>query len=84
MQWPGLRLRHDIRFEHGFFTADSKDKADLIESCESFGRAIHPIKWEPTAVPVVQGKVEEMIESEIANELAARQPKARRGGIGTR
>lgn len=84
MQWPFLRLKSDVRFEAGFFTAKTQEHVDLVESNDAFGKQIHPIKWEPKPVPVKTGKVEELIESEIANALAERQPKARRGGIGTR
>ena len=84
MQWPFLRLKSDVRFENGFYTADSEEKVNLIEGNEAFGKQIHPIKWEPKEVPVKPGKVEELIESEIAEALAARQPRVRRGGIGTR
>ena len=84
LTWPFLRLGGGIKFEAGFFTARTPEHVSLIEGSDSFGKHIHPIKWEPTALPVKQGKVEELIEAEIADALAERQPKARRGGIGTR
>ena len=82
-RWPFLRIGGKIQFEAGFYTAQSKEDADLIEGNEAYGKHIHPIKWEPKTVPTKPGKVEELIESEIASELAARQPRARRGAVGT-
>ncbi len=82
-RWPFLRIGGKIQFEAGFYTAHTEEDAAMIESNEAYGKHIHPIKWEPKPVPTKPGKVEELIESEIASELAARQPRARRGAVST-
>lgn len=84
MQWPYLRIGAKVKFERGFYTANTPEEASLIESCESYGKAIHPIQWEPKEVPSVPTKVEALIEDEIRSALAAKQPRARRGAIGTK
>ena len=84
MQWPSLRLRHDIKFEHGFLTVGNQEDADLVERNQAFGKQIHPIKYDPKPVPESPSKVEELIESEIVSALSEKQPRARRGAIGTR
>ena len=83
-QWPFLRIGKDIQFEAGFYTARTKELADMIEANEAFGKHIYPIKWEPKPVPTQPGKVETLIESEIAEALAEKAPRARRGAVGTR
>ena len=88
MQWPFLRLsgpeKVSVRFERGFFTATTEAEANVIESNESFGKQIFPIKWEPKPVPSQAGPVESLIESEIVSALAEQQPRVRRGKIGTK
>lgn len=84
MRWPFLRIGSLVHFENGFYTAQSEDEANLIEGNDAFGKHIHPIKWEPKAVPTKSGPVAELIESEIVAALAEQQPRARRGSIGTR
>lgn len=83
-QWPFLRMSKDVRFEAGFYTARTQEEADIVEANEAFGIHIHPIKWAPKPVPTKPGKVEELIESEIIEALAEKQPKAKRGAIGTK
>lgn len=83
MQWPFLRVGK-IRFENGFFTANTEDEASIVEKCESFGKHIFPIKYKPKAVETAPAKVEELIEDEIVAALAARAPRVRRGAIGTK
>lgn len=84
MQWPFLRLRGKVQFDKGFFTAQTPEQVEIVETNQAYGVHIHPIKWEPQPVPTKPGKVEELIESEIANALAEKQPRVRRGAIGTR
>lgn len=84
MRWPFLRIGGHIKFEGGFFTANTPEEVQLVEGNEAYGKHIHPIKWEPKPVPVKTGQVEELIESEIVAALAEKQPRARRGAVGTR
>lgn len=83
-RWPFLRIGGQIKFENGFYTTKSEEEQQMIEENEAYGKTIHPIKWEPKEVPTKSGPVETLIEDEIIAELAAKQPRARRGAVGTR
>lgn len=84
VQWPFLRLGKEIKFEGGFYTAKNEDEVKLIESNSAYGVHIHPIKWAPKPVPTKPDKVEELIEMEVASAISSKQPRVRRGAIGTR
>lgn len=83
-RWPFLRLQKGIKFNAGFYTTKSQEENDVIEASDSFGIHIHPIMWKPKEVPTKPGAVEALIESEIESALAERQPRARKGAIGTK
>jgi hypothetical protein len=81
-KWPFLRYGK-VKFEGGFVTIDDEELCNWLESSRYFGLHVFPIKFEPKPVPVT-GKVEELIEKDIADALAAQGPRIRRGAIGTR
>ena len=84
IRWPFLRLKGGIQFRAGFFTANSQDEVDTIESNEAYGVHLHPVLWEPEKLPTKPGKVETLIESEIEAALIEKKPKARKGAVGTK
>jgi hypothetical protein len=85
IRWPFLRVGSEgIKFNAGFFTANTPEEAAQIEGNEAFGRHIHPVQFKAQPVPSKPGKVETMIEAEIEEALAAKQPQARKGAVGTR
>lgn len=83
-RWPFLRVGGGVKFNAGFFTATTPEQVEAIEKNEAFGKSIHPILWEPKAVPTKPGKIEALIESEIVEQLAATKPAVKRGARGTR
>ena len=82
-RWPFLRVGGGVKFNAGFYTTKSEAEEKAIEKNEAFGIHIHPILWEPTAVPSKQGKVESLIEADIQAALDIKKPQARRGAVGT-
>ena len=90
VKWPFLRIgtptqgQSPIKFNSGFYTANSQEAVDAIEKNEAYGIHIHPVLWKPSPTPSKPDKVQVLVEAEIEAALAESKPLARKGARGSR